>query len=484
MILRRLRARAQRPVSLRGYLVTGSAAVVVATFTALVLLLWAFFIRHFQVGRVNALLPRAAAVAHLLVRHAHAALLRVGSLARAGGGDVWLVGRHGGVLRRYPRTRALAALSQWVTAAQMRQVLAGHALAFVAPARGLRGSMAVVGDPVRSPTAVLGTRAVFWLAPVGGAAVLRAVGSRVALVAAVGLGVAVTLFAWLAERVARPVRHLEAAARRIAGGAFDVAVAITGPAEVRSLAASLSEMELQLGEVDRQRREFLADVSHELRSPLTALRGALEGMRGGTLARAERDRYLGLALAETARLTRLVDDLLVMARIDSGRIPLHRVPVDIWEALLRVALSLEPMAALRQVRFRFGAPPEAARVDADPDRLSQVLWNLLYNAARHAPPDAEAYVCVAVDPQAVSVTIANPGPPISGDVLARLFDRFEQGGGEAEGSSGLGLAIARALAEAHGGTLAAASPPEGGLRVTLRWPRSSQGAGVSPAGPS
>ena len=147
MILRRIRWPARWPVTLRGYLVTGSVAVVAVTFMALTLLLWAFFIRHFQVGRVSALLPRAADVAHLLERNAHAALLRVASLARAGGGDVWLIGRRGGVLRRYPRTRVLAALGQWVTPTQVRQVLAGHALAFVAPAHGWGTPMAVVGDP-------------------------------------------------------------------------------------------------------------------------------------------------------------------------------------------------------------------------------------------------------------------------------------------------------------------------------------------------
>lgn len=462
-----------QPGGLWVYLVAGSVGIVATTFAALAVLLWAFFSRHFSTSRLDALLPRTTEIAHLLGRHAPAALLRIASLVRASGGHVWIVGGHGRVLRRYPHTRRVGALAQWVRPAQVDLVLAGHPLAQVTAAHGTAAPpMAVVGVPVRTGSApTLGARAVFWLAPVGGAAILRAVGTRVAVVAIAGLAVAGTLFSWLAARVTRPVRQLESAAHRIATGDFAVAVAETGPAEIRSLAASLRAMQARLGQVDRQRRDFLADVSHELRSPLTTLRGALEGMRSGEAVAAQSDRYLALALGETARLTRLLDDLLTMARIDAGSIPLHRAPVDIWETVLRIALSLEPVAALKGVTVRFDAPQEAARVDADPDRLSQVLWNLLHNAARHAPPESVVSVAMTLRPSAVAIDITNAGPPIPPDVLRRLFDRFEQGGSAADGSAGLGLAIARTLAAAHGARLTAESPRSGGLCVTLEWPR-------------
>ena len=451
-------------------LVVSSVLVVALTFAALAVLLAAFFARFLPAGRVDFLLPRADTIAHLLVRHAPAAVLRIGSLVRASGGHVWIVGGDGAVLHRFPKIPPAAPLSHWVVQAEESVVLSGHELARIAPAAAGTSAMAVVGVPVLSTTADLGARAVFWVSPVGGIAELRAVGARVALVAAIGLVVAGLLFAWLAERVARPVRRLEAAARRIAGGTFDVEPVQNGPAEVRSLAGSLREMGRHLGEVDQQRRDFLADVAHELRTPLTALRGALEAMRSSGVA-LPADRHFELALGETSRLTRLVDDLLAMARIGSGRTDLHLTTVDLWESLLRIALSLEPVAARRGVTVRFGAQAPDARVAADPDRLSQVLWNLMDNAVRHAPPGSEVAVSIVAPREAVTLTIANPGPPLSAEALQHLFDRFERGSADGEGSSGLGLAIARALAEAHGATLVADSPSGGGLRIRLHWPR-------------
>jgi signal transduction histidine kinase len=454
-------------------LLAGSVAVVAVTFSALALLLWVFFSRHFAAGRLDTLVLRAAEVARLFAHRARAALPRTGSLVKATGGTLWVVGAHGAVLRRYPHGRGgLGSLGIWIRAGQRAAVLAGRPLAEIAPGHGGSGAMAVVGTPVGTAgRALLGARAIFWLAPVGGGALVRAVGARVALAAAAGLVLAGALFAWLAERVARPVRALEAAAVGIAAGRFDVEVPRSGPAEVRSLAVSLAEMARRLGEADRRRRDFLADVSHELRSPLTALRGALEALRGGVPSPAASARALDLALGETARLSRLLDDLLALARLNLGRFPLEPQPVDLWETVLRVALSLEPTAALRRVQLRFTGPGRPAWVNADPDRLRQVLWNLLHNAARHAPAGAEVTVAGELEGARVVVRIANPGPPIPAERVPLLFERFERGGGEGEPGTGLGLAIARALAEAHGATLDAVSPPAGGLVVTLSWPR-------------
>jgi signal transduction histidine kinase len=290
-------------------------------------------------------------------------------------------------------------------------------------------------------------------------------------VAAAGLLLAVLLAAWLASHLTGPIRRLEIAASQIAAGRFPAQPGAEGPAEVRSLARSLGHMTARLSQLDSQRRAFLADVSHELRTPLAAVRGALEGIRAAAGMDAPSLQYVDTALHETARMSRLVDDLLALARAEAGRLVLQRRPVDLAEETARVALSLEPIASRRRVGFRFDLPEEPVLVDADPDRLSQVLWNLLDNAARHTPGGCEARVALAPGAEHAVLRLQNPGAVWSAEDAAGLFERFERR--DTEGGAGLGLAIARTLARAHGGDLEAEPLPEGGLAVTLRWPRAA-----------
>lgn len=461
--------RPDRRLTLRAQLVLGSIGVVLVTFTALAVLLAVFFGHYFAAARVGALRTRAYRIARLLRQPTPRARVRIAALLRGEGGHVWIVTAAGVVTEQFG-PRRFGRYEAWVSAGDLAAVVAGRDLArIVHPGGTGPQEVAVVGVPLH---AAARRGAVLWVAAVGGGAILRAVAARVALVTALGLLLAAVLFAWLASRVARPIRRLEGAAGRIAAGHFDVPIEEAGPREVRSLARSLRGMGARLSDLDRSRRDFLADVSHELRSPLAALRGALEGIRAGTASRTDRGRYLAVAAGETARLGRLVDDLLALSRARSGRLDLHRRAVDLNEATLRVALSLEPVADARQVVFRFEVPEVPVSVDADPDRLSQVLWNLLDNAVRHTPAGAEVSVRVAPG----RLEVCNPGAVIPPEVAERLFERFERadpGGGG--GGTGLGLAIARTLVEAHGGRIEVRAPPEGGLFLRVRWPEAEPG---------
>ncbi len=461
--------RGRTPADLRSQLVLGSVVVVLLTFSVLGVLLAAFFGHYFTDGRLSGLTYRARTVGRLLRLPPARAMPRIATVVRDTGGHVWVISSQGGVVRQFGRA-GFGPYTRWVTSAQVRDILAGHTRAgAVAYGRKPRTEEAVVGVPVAasgaSPPLV-----VLWVAPVGGAAILRAVAARLALVATLGLLVAALLFAWLGARLARPIRGLGRVATRIAAGEFEVPVAASGSSEVRSLAQSLQEMAEQLQAVDRYRRDFLADVGHELRTPLAALRGALEGIRAGTAPPSVRARYVDLAVAETARLTRLVDDLLALSRARVGRLQLRPEDVDFKEVLLRVALSLEPVALARDISFAFDVPDDDAVVRADPDRLSQVLWNLLDNAARHTPPGGVAQVSLAVEPEAVRLRVANPGIVIAQETAAHLFERFARGAsGDAHGA-GLGLAIVQTLVELHQGRVHAEALPEGGLCVTVVWP--------------
>ena len=456
------------PVHLRSQLLLGTVSIVIATSAAFAVLLAVFFGHYFAAARVSALTARAQAAGGLWNRPPQRALPQIAALVRRTGGHCWVLGAGGVTLAQFGVPQLAGGLAL-LTSAEESALLLGRPLHLIADgAAGQRGATAVVGVPLAQP-ARDGGAAVVWVAPVRGRDILRAVAARLAIVAGSGLLLAVALAAWLASHIARPIRRLEVAAVQIAAGHFPTAPAAEGPAEVRSLAHSLGHMTARLSELDGQRRDFLADASHELRTPLAALRGALEGIR---LAAADAEprsvQYVEVAIHEAARMGRLVDDLLALARAEAGRLVLEQRPVDLAEATARVALSLEPVVTARQVGLRFDVPDAPVLVVADPDRLSQVLWNLLDNAARHTPGGAEATVRLAVVAGEAVLRLQNPGPVWSAADAAHLFTRFERR--DTEGSAGLGLAISRTLARAHGGHLDAEPLPEGGLAVTLRWP--------------
>lgn len=458
----------RRPPPLRTQLLLGTIAVVVATSAALGLLLALFFGHYFARARLNLLTARTHTLAALWDRPGKATRRSIQTLMRDTGGHAWILGPGGAVLAEYGPP-ALAGTLHGLPADQRAAIAAGQGLRLVTDGPpGGRGRLAVVALPL-PPGARGGARTVLWVAPVRGQDILAAVATRLAVVAGAGLLLAILLSAWLAARLAKPIRLLEEAAGQIAAGAFPPVPALQGAAEVRSLARSLRRMTEQLSDLDRQRRDFLADVSHELRTPLAAVRGALEGMRGGPLAAdPASDRYLDTALHETARMGRLVDDLLALARSEAGRLAIRPQAVDLAEATLRVALSLEPIARVRGVAFAFDLPEGPVPVWADADRLSQVLWNLLDNAVRHTPPGSGVQVGLSSRADAAVLVLHNPGPVLAAEEAAGLFDRFERR--DTSGGAGLGLAIARTLTQAHGGTLNATSPPEGGLTLHLTWP--------------
>ena len=463
------------PLRLWTQFLLGTVGVVGATCAALGILLAAFFGHYFATARLNALTTRTSALIASWEMPPVRGQPRITALVHDTGGYVWILGPGGRTLAEFGAPGFARYLDQ-VTPAEMTDLLQGeplHRVTGQVPGQSWR--LALVGLPL-SHGARDGGQAVLWLAPVRGQDIFAAVAARLAVVAAAGLLLAVALSAWLAARLARPIRLLEEAAGHIAAGMFNADIAEQGPAEVRSLARSLRRMASQLSDLDRHRREFLADVSHELRTPLAAVHGALESMRSSAgPADGDAWRYLDTAMHETARMGRLVDDLLALARAQAGRLTLQRRSVDFTEAMLRVALSLEPISSLRGVAFRFEALQAAVAVDADPDRLSQVLWNLLDNASRYTPAGAEAVVCLTVEGGDALLQVRNPGRVLSAEDVARLFLRFERS--DTERGAGLGLAIARTLVLAHGGSLAAECPPDGGLAVRLRWPLAAGASG-------
>lgn len=264
------------------------------------------------------------------------------------------------------------------------------------------------------------------------------------------------------RRMARPLDGMLEAAEAFSQGKPVAPVPESGPRELRSLVRSFNSMVERLQAEEQRRRGFLADVSHELRTPLTILRGTIEGMLDGLYALDET--RLNSLLEEIKLLDRLVDDLRILSLAESGALALRREPTDIAMLLSDAAAAFQSGTLAIQTDF----PTEPMSLDGDPQRLRQVVDNLLSNAVRHTPPGGSIWLrCRTVDDW-VEIEVEDSGPGISPEDLPHIFERFYKAG-DSRGM-GLGLSIAQALVEAHGGTIQAVSPPGKGAILQVRLP--------------
>ncbi|GAB3902824.1 ATP-binding protein [Kibdelosporangium lantanae] len=262
----------------------------------------------------------------------------------------------------------------------------------------------------------------------------------------------------LAHGMTKPLRQMTAAARAMARGDYTRSVRATSRDEVGELARAFNKMAADLAAADQQRRELIANVSHELRTPITALQAVLENVVDG-VAPAD-PATLRTALAQTERLGRLVAELLDLSRVDAGVTPLDREFFELAPMLAEVVAEVEVSG--RGNRFTFDVPP--GKVHADRQRLHQVVWNLLDNAARHGPQGGEVVISGRFEEAAVVLDVSDDGPGIAPQDRERVFQRFVRGE-RAGGGTGLGLAIARWVVDLHGGDIRVIEPAT--IRVTL-----------------
>jgi signal transduction histidine kinase len=224
------------------------------------------------------------------------------------------------------------------------------------------------------------------------------------------------------------------------------------------------------------RRDLVANVSHELKTPIAALKGFLELLEGDRVDPGDRREFIRAMTQETSRLERLVEEQLQLARLDAGAIALELEDVDLGELAGAVVAGRAPLAEREGVTIRVRPGPRA-QVLADPARLEQVLLILLDNAVRHTPSGGTVSVTVAIAAGQAAVEVADTGEGIPADDLPFIFDRFYRGDPSREGrSAGLGLAIARGLVAAHRGSITVASTPGRGSRFTVALPLASAGA--------
>ncbi len=283
-------------------------------------------------------------------------------------------------------------------------------------------------------------------------------------VAAVVLGVVALAGFALARSVTRPIRALEQATTVVARGELATrAPTGGGPPEVRRLAAAFNDMAARLGRVLDTQRAFVADASHQLRTPLTALRLRLENLEPVVPREAAGD--LRAAVAETGRLARLVDGLLTLARAEAA--PTRREVVDAAAVAADRQAAWRPLAAEQGVRLTF-QPGPAVRVWAIPGALEQVLDNLLANALRVAPAGTQVHLAIGRAGEWVELHVTDQGPGMPAEQRQRAFDRFWRAPSADREGTGLGLAVVRQLLEASGGTGELRPNPGGGLDAVAR----------------
>ncbi len=273
----------------------------------------------------------------------------------------------------------------------------------------------------------------------------------------------------LARRVARPLRALRHAAAGIAAGELAQRVPVAGEREVQDVARSFNAMAARLRESERLRRQFLAAVAHELRTPLAIVQGTLEAMVAGTIA--PTPARLAALYGQSALLQRLITDLRDLALAEAGRLTLCRRPVDLAALCADAVEVLRPWIEERGVQATVVSAGPAV-VDADPDRMTQVIHNLLHNAIRFTPAGGLVRVAVARTDGVVQLVVDDSGPGIPPERLPWVFDAFARAdpAGETGGGSGLGLTVVRHLVEAHGGQVRAENREDGGCRMVVTLP--------------
>jgi signal transduction histidine kinase len=276
----------------------------------------------------------------------------------------------------------------------------------------------------------------------------------------------------LAHGMTSPLREMAAAAKAMAHGDYDRRVTATSRDEVGELARAFNAMAAELAEADRMRRDLVANASHELRTPIGALRATLENLVDGV--EAPDPATLASMLRQVERLGNLVGQLLDLSKLESGVVPLERAEVPAQPLLERVVDEWRGKAESRDVRLSAEVQPRALMLHGDEERLHQVLGNLVANAIRHSPPGGTVALRAGMADSRTRIEVVDEGPGIRPDDAERVFERFyrsDPARAVTEGGAGLGLAIARWIVELHGGAIRPEAAEPTGCRMVVDLPR-------------
>ena len=293
--------------------------------------------------------------------------------------------------------------------------------------------------------------------------------NRSALAAAIIAGVVALVLALLfAYRLLRPVQDLTQAATHLAEGDLSQRVTVRGGDQLATLGRTFNTMADSLEQAESRRKSLTADIAHELRTPLAVQRAHLEALQDGIYDPTPEN--LAAIREQNQVLTRLVNDLRTLALADAGELALERTPTDVAALLERVVTRFSPRADAGDVNLDLALEESTLTRSLDPQRIEQILTNLLSNAIRYTPEGGTISIRLSTEGNDALITVGDTGPGIPEEALPHLFDRFYKvdKSRRQHSGTGLGLSIARKLAQAHGGDLTASNHPEGGAVFTLR----------------
>jgi len=274
----------------------------------------------------------------------------------------------------------------------------------------------------------------------------------------------------LVRRFVNPLADVIYAARAVATGKLNTRIPTEGPQDLRSLSESFNEMATSLERSDRERRDMLADIAHELRTPLSVIRGRLEGIVDGIYT--ENGPQVSMALEQTYLMQRLVDDLRLLTLVETRQLAFDKRDVNVGNVINRVIEMFSAEAQEKNISLSFNEKSGNLSAVLDPQRFEQVISNLVGNAIRYVPDRGKVWVTANETNNRLIITVNDNGEGLPVEDLPYIFDRFwrkEKSRSRATGGTGLGLAIAKQLVEAQGGTIEAKNLPEGGLQVVVEF---------------
>ena len=256
-------------------------------------------------------------------------------------------------------------------------------------------------------------------------------------------------------RLTLPLRRIAEAARKFGAGDFSTRVPVEGEDEVAQLAVTFNNMAANLEAIDSSRSNFMGNIAHELRTPMTSVKGFVDGMLDGTIPPELYNHYLGVVSQEVGRLTRLIQNMLDISKLEAGEYQVNARSYDVWESITGAALAAEQRIESGKIQIQ-GLVPERTMVYADPDLVHQVVYNLLDNAIKFTPEEGVIRFGVTRSGGQVTVSIWNTGPGIAPEALPFVFDRFfkeDRSRGLNTRGSGLGLHICKVLVNLSGGKI-------------------------------
>jgi len=289
------------------------------------------------------------------------------------------------------------------------------------------------------------------------------------VLAAIFIVVGLSVLGRVFRGIAMPFGDLVEAASRVADGDYSVRVRERGPREVRTLTRAFNSMAARLQASDEKRRNLLADVTHELRTPLTVIQGNLEGLLDDVYPRD--DAHLRPILDETRVLSRLIDDLRLLALAESGALQLQRESFDLATLINETVASFQMQAKAADIALSVDVAPNVPMLNVDPARIRQVLENVIANALRYTPRAGMIRIIGSVKDQHIVVETSDNGAGIAPEELPHIFDRFYKS--RDSRGTGLGLAIAKNLVAAHGGEISAQSELGKGTTIQFSLPSDS-----------